>query len=218
MDSDNLEGFLQDATRLNTGNDSAVYKSNLGNYVIKIYSNLRLTPKKCFDIEECHEMIERYNSDTLEAKKIIDTQWNNFHNNTKNITLLGKNYEVNITIAPQGETKIIGGEVLSVGQEYFEGLNLKQIFERSKKISGFEDFYNALNEQTTRICQIIESATKLINNTIEAPTGTLFETKFGKIDNTNIKPIINESERTLNLIITDLSTSIAMDYAVSFLK
>ena len=217
MNDDNLEIFLQDATLLDAGNDSAVYKSNLGDYVIKIYSNLRLHPRKCFDIEECLEMVQRYNSDTLKAKEVIDSQWNNFSDNMKNIALNGKDYEVIMTVVPQGETRIIGGEIVSVGQEYIPGLNLKQIFEHNKKIDGFGDFYNAPNEQTAKMLQIIASAAKLLRNIVEVQTESTIQIGF-EIDNKNVKPIIDESKRTLNLIVTDLSGSIAMDYATSFTK
>jgi hypothetical protein len=214
MNKDNLEVFLQDAISIGAGTDSCVYKSNLGNYVIKIYSNLRLTPGKYVDVETCLKMVQRYNSDTLKAKEVIDSQWKRLAsmNGLININLGDKNYGVIVSILPQGETRIICDEVVSVGQEYVSGLNLKQIFEHSKKVPGFEDFYDAPNEHSKKIRQMISYANKLIDNIVEVPIGAFFKVQF-EIDNKNIKPVIDESKQTLNLIVTDLSTSIIMDYA-----
>jgi hypothetical protein len=224
--NDELEKFLENYILLGSGNDSNVYKSMDETHVAKIYFYLRNCLKKHFPVDKCLSMVESYKYDTLKVKDIIDSGWNKSEKGERSIFLNGKIYEVNITILPQGTSRIMSqkltdgtviSEVVAVGQEYVQGYNLKQISEHSQKIEGFEDFYDGLNEQSMRVSQMIASVTELTRNVVEVPFGSLFETKF-KIDNRNIKPIVNKSNQTLNLIVTDLSTFIVIDYAMFLAK
>jgi len=204
-----LENFLQDAENIDAGTDSIVYKPKSDNCVIKVYHNLRMSRGKCFCVEDCLEIVQRYNSATLKAKQVIDSLWNNSSDDFRSITLGEKSYTVNVNILPQGEPIIIGEEVVSIGQQYIPFASLLQIYKYDPNDNHFEKdiavFYDAINKERPHIRKMLDSATELILNKLEVP---FF------IVNTNVKPHLDESSKTLNLIVTDIASSIVRNYVL----
>ncbi|MFA6073773.1 MAG: hypothetical protein WC758_06670 [Candidatus Woesearchaeota archaeon] len=206
MKNIDLGGFLRGYTLLDVGSDSFVYKSNLEEKIIKVYVPLRLTSGQDFTVEDVFETVKLYNSDTLKAKKAVEESWGAVSDEIRSIVLNGVKYDVLVSILPQGDVMgMVGGEALAIGQRYIEGNNLKQIFEHSERIKGFENFYNAPNESSTKIRQMLANASMLINNAVGVPF---------QIDNKNVKPVLYSDNKVLDLIVTDLADSIVANYCI----
>lgn len=197
-----LNNLLQNTTLLDSGADSHVYKYNSEDSVIKVYKNLRTQRIKSMNKGICLELVRAYNADTLLAKETIDSNWKDIPEEQRTIVLSNKPYKINIEILPQGEP-MLAEEVVAIGQKYVPEPNLKTVLEHYTKIPGFEDFYDAPNDNTTTIRRTLAEAAKII----ETKTNMLFQ-----IENTNVKPILDETKMELNLIITDLAARISRTY------
>jgi len=206
--TDKLIQLLTDTQKIDTGLDSSVYKSNWGDYVIKVYNGLRKVHLSQTDLENCLELVEKYNSATLKAKDLMDLLWNTSLD-TNRIAINNKLYRVNITIVPQGKPFIIENQVVSIGQQYIPYANLNRIF-IYKSIYPPDmtkptlDFYKEIVKQRQNIEQIIYSVNKLIVDTVNVPFN---------IVSLNVKPNLDKSKNVFNLIITDIASSITGSYA-----
>ncbi len=190
---------------LDTGADSEVYRN--GDQVIKIYNKLFESMIEGSTSDDCLAIIKQYEAETLKAKEIIESAW--LESPHKIITLNTVNYQVNVKVVPQGVARMEDGMVISEGQKFLPMNNLKKIFERGPYdiMPELDELliYDSIRRQRTYVRQMIAFATQMIGEEID--------TKF-TITNRNIKPVINQDLKKLDLLVTDLGVDLATDYNV----
>jgi hypothetical protein len=192
--------------RLDDGADSIVYLLTHRNSVMKIYYPLMkqlVNEGKDSSLEKCLEIVQRYNSDTLKAQVAINSEWNHVPLIVRSIYIDGTQYNMKITVLPQGDLEILDGEVTAIGQKYIPNPHLDRIF--SIASSSQNPFYVAMDTQITKVRQTLGYATQIMRNDLHIPL---------VLENKNVKPIFNKSHHTINMIVTDFADDLINVYSV----
>jgi len=207
---------LDDRKYFGTGLDSAVYLLKNENHIMKIYSKLMSKLGPDSSLNECLDIIQLYASDTLKAQKIVESRWSKAPEHIRKTNFNGNIYDIKATILPQGEaqirkeyspftshidTLVPEDYVVSVGQKYISAPNLLNHFENVYARFSYE----FLNERDTTLCSAVDYLNQLITETVEVPFRIVPE---------NVKIIIDEPAKKIDLIVTDLARSIINDYAI----
>jgi len=189
-------------TYLAKGKDSIVYLSEDELSVIKVYDKL-INNLRINTLENCLNVIQTYANDTLLAAKIIESNWKNVPKEVRKINYEGKKYDLSIKIIPQGKAQILNNSVVSIGQKYLSCDSLAHYFVDSGHPELMAKLINANEDE---IDEGILYSSKLINRNVLPSFSIVF---------VNIKPILNESEQKLDLIVTDLANNLIRNYLIS---
>jgi hypothetical protein len=111
-----------------------------------------------------------------------------------------KQYDLSITILPQGDVMLLDNCVVSHGQKYLPGDTYSHFLMNRKHP---ELLYKIIDNKDDELLESLIYASNIVRNS----TGINFS--FSSV---NIKPVLNESKRKLDLIITDLASSLVRSY------
>lgn len=207
---------LDDRKSLGTGLDSTVYLLKNENHVMKIYSKLMSKLGPDSSLNECLDIVQLYASDTLKAQKIVESRWGKAPEHIRKINFNKNFYDIKVAILPHGaaqirkeyspftlhtDTLVPEDYVVSVGQKYISAPNLLNYFENVYALFSYE----FLNERDKTLCSAVDYLNQLVKETVEVPFRIVPE---------NVKLVIDEPAKKIDLVITDLARSIINDYAI----
>jgi len=206
------------------GADSTVCLFKEKNIVLKIYDRLIAELDWGACPEKALDLIKIYAEDTLNVATIIDSEWTNVPQKDCEIVLGKKTYSINFTILPQGEPELVprflSGEnfrdeikmfekyAASIGQRFVADPNIQDILYSRKE---FNPIFDSIRYQPVEEKSKIDNVKSLLTEIIGSKS-VLIKFDGFNISGCNIKPIINEKEMILNLVITDLSNDLIFSY------
>ncbi len=208
-----LKKIEREVKPIDEGGDSTVYSiknTETGEIesVAKNYDNFDLMGPG--DPKVVEEVLRQYYLDTEKAKKMLEENPNPLN---QSIEIGNTKYDLRYKIISQGEiileqekknefTKEKEIIKSSVGQEYVGGLNLHVLIEYPKGSTTIEE--QKIFVKDYKLYQKLTEIIKKLFSYLSQNIGANFI--YGAM---NIKPFINEKDKTITFIITDLAASLS---------
>ncbi len=214
----NLIKKIGTVKKIDEGGDSTVYSINddktgeiLG--VAKNYDNLSGGFAGLNNPELTKKILSKYHQDTEKAFRMLEKDPNPLK---QSMEINGENYLFKYKIVQQGDFMLAQRRKSSfseteeevpslVGQEYVKGLNFELLVKmpRGAIPSEGQEIFAKNYDLYKKLEEMIKKFLIYLSETV----GASFS--FGAM---NIKPFVNPRERSIDIIITDLSANIRSDY------